>query len=318
MKKIVSIILAMFTILSTMIVCVGAADSNDTQTTPISLTVYDPETGEETIETYQIDSNIIATLSSKNHEITSSSVSEQTLSLLSGDSEFTDIGLSKVSNTTIAPYSPIGLFKITKELNIIDSYGTAFMISDNVAVTAAHNLYNKKKGKWYTGGYFYPGKHGSGIGNDAYGMSYAKKWAVCTQYIENTDKNLNKCYDWGAFVLKDPIGKKCGKLNLSSLSDAEIHNANLMTAGYPQYRDSIGTIINYCQYKQQMITSSVTPNYFTASVDCFSGQSGSPVFINNTVCGIVTARATSGSYSVYTRINDSAYAYLMQYAADNA
>ena len=148
-------------------------------------------------------------------------------------------------------------------------------------------------------------------------MAYAKKWAVCTQYIENTNPFDNVYYDWGAFVLSEPIGKKCGKLTLSPLSFYEISNQNIMTAGYPQ--ESVGMPINYCQYKQQSIATTVGDNYFTVPIVCEYGQSGSPVFVNNTVCGIVSGRAPDeGTYSDYTRINDTVYAYLMQYAADNA
>lgn len=322
MKKIISITLSILMIASAMVLCVGAVNDQDLKMKPISMTVYDPETGEETVETYQVNADIIAALSAQSKASAqfatneSHSVAEQTLNLLGGTSMFAESNLVKVSNTTVMPYSPIGFFKITKGLNLVESFGTAFMISDNVAVTAAHCLYNKDKNKWFSGGYFYPGKHGLGIGNDPYGMAYAKKWAVCTQYIENTDDRLNKCYDWGAFVLSEPIGKKCGKLTLSPLSFSEIANADAMTAGYPQ--ETVGFPINYCQYKQQSRVTVVEDNYFLALIDCEGGQSGSPVFVNNTVCGIVSGSARDSSYSAYTRINDAAYVHLMQYAADNA
>ena len=322
MKKLISITLSILMIASTMILCVGAVSDQGQKTESISMTVYDPETGEETVETYQVNADIIAALSAQSKAsaqaaaMESYSVAEQALGLLSGDSEFTDIGLSKVGNTTVMPYSPIGFLKTFKTLSIVDSLATAFMISDNVAVTAAHCLYNKKNGKWIGSAYFYPGKHGFGVGNDPYGRAYARKWAVCTQYIENTDENLNKDYDWGAFVLDKPIGQKCGKLTLSPLSFDEIANADAMTAGYPQYREALS--INYSQYTQQSRVTVVEDNHFKALIDCMSGQSGSPVFVNNTVCGIVSGRAPNGDYSAYTRINDTVYAYLMQYAADNA
>lgn len=318
MKKFLSIVLSVLMILSTVIIGAGAIEEN--QTKAISMTVYDLETGEETVETYEIDTQTLANMSSisNSNTLSVSSLPEQTLDLLSGDSEFTNIGLSKVSNTTVRPFSAIGLFKIVKELSILEGYGTAFMVSDKVAVTAAHNLYNKKKDKWYRGGYFYPGKNGAGIGNEPYGMCYAKKWAVCTQYIENTDSKLDSQYDWGAFVLDKPIGKECGKLTLSPLSYDEISNANLLTAGYPQYEDDIGTIVNYCQYKQQMRSDSIDPNTFAAPVNCRKGQSGSPVIANNVVCGILSSRGLNGEYTRYTRINETAYSYLMQFVADNA
>lgn len=310
-------------IASTMILCVGAVSDQGQKTESISMTVYDPETGEETVETYQVNADIIAALSAQSKAsaqaatMESYSVAEQSLDLLDGSSVFaTGTDLIKVNNTTVMPYSPIGFFKTFKTLNIVDSLSTAFMISDNVAVTSAHCLYDKANGKWIGSGYFYPGKHGFGVGNNPYGRAYARKWAVCTQYIENTDENLNPLYDWGAFVLDNPIGNKYGKLTMSPLSFYEISNKNIMTAGYPQ--ESVGTPINYYQYKQQSTATTVEDNYFIAPIICETGQSGSPVFVNNTVCGIVASSPDSGSHSTYTRINDTVYAYLMQYAADNA
>ena len=323
MRKLISITLSILMIASTMILCVGAVSDQGQKTESISMTVYDPETGEETVETYQVNADIIAALSAQSKAsaqtaaMESYSVAEQTLDLLGGSYSFvTGTDLVKVNNTTVMPYSPIGFFKTFKTLNILNGLATAFMISDNVAVTAAHCLYDKDNGKWIGSGYFYPGKHGFGVGNDPYGRAYARKWAVCTQYIENTNEKLNHLYDWGAFVLDNPIGNKCGKLTMSPLSFYEISNKNIMTAGYPQ--ESVGMPINYYQYKQQSTATTVEDNYFIAPIVCEKGQSGSPVFVNNTVCGIVSGRGNNDTYSNYTRINDTVYAYLMQYAADNA
>ncbi len=326
MKKLLSIFLTALMLISTVIISVGAINSDSTEPKSISMTVYDVETGEETVEEYQIDPEIIKALSSKAVATTtptimsSPSIPQYNLCLLSGDAEFTNIGLSRVSNSTLNPYSAIGLYKVKKELNITHGYGTAFMVSDNVAVTVAHNLYDKKNNKWFRSGDFYPGKNASGIGNEPYGWTYAKKWAVCTQYIENTDERYNSYYDWGAIVFDKPIGKKCGKLTLSPLSYDEIRNAELMTAGYPQYTSKSINLVNYCQYERKMSAAIIMPEFFTAPVYNLGGQSGSPVIANGVVCGIVSHKPEDEEtqQTTYTRINETAYSYLMQFVAENA
>lgn len=122
MKKIMSIMFSVLVILSTVTLLVSATNDSDSQTETISMTVYDVKTGEETIEEYQIDTEIIQSISSKLVDTTpsvimsSASIPQNNLCLLSGDAEFTNIGLQRVANSTLRPYSAIGLYKIKKEL----------------------------------------------------------------------------------------------------------------------------------------------------------------------------------------------------------
>lgn len=318
-KKIVSLILSIIIVFSSFIY-VGAVNTSAGNTTEsITMTEYDPTTGKTEEKVYEIDSSIIKAMTSDcSIDTKASMVNNSSANLLSLDSEFADIGLTKVSNTTIKPYSPIGLYKITSFAGTFAGYGTAFMISDNVALTCAHNLYNKEKNKWYSGGYFYPGKHGFGVTNDPFGATYAEKWAVCTQYIENQDEKLNHNYDWGAIVLAEDIGKKCGTLNISPLSSDEIRSSTVMTAGYPQSDTSILT--NYNQYKQNNTAQIIMNDFFTSSSFCKKGQSGSPAIVNNFVCGILCGRPKDSSIqsTTYTRISESAYSLIMQYVSENA
>lgn len=65
MKKLLSIFLTALMLISIVIISVGAINSDSTKPESISMTVYDVETGEETVEEYQIDTEIIKALSSK-------------------------------------------------------------------------------------------------------------------------------------------------------------------------------------------------------------------------------------------------------------
>lgn len=309
-QRFISIILAL-TMISTFIVFAGATSLHTESTEKITMTEYDLETGEETQKTYEIDSSIVKALSSSAVE-TASFDKPTHFGLYNADQEFADAGLTKVSNTKLMPYSPVGLFKITNSL-LITKYGTAFMVSDNVAVTAAHCLYNRDSKKWNSGGYFYPGKYAFGIGNEPYGMTYAKKWAVCTKYIEASSSSEAVLYDWGAFVLEDAIGKKCGKLTLSPLTDEEIKNSTFKTVGYPQP----STSFNYSQYQRSISSLNPASEYIISLMPSFVGQSGSPLILGNKVCGVLSASNTENTITYFARINESAYAYLLQFIEEN-
>ena len=75
-------------LISSVIISVGAINSDSTEPKSISMTVYDVETGEETVEEYQIDPEIIKALSSKTVAtatptiMSSPSMANQTISLL--------------------------------------------------------------------------------------------------------------------------------------------------------------------------------------------------------------------------------------------
>ena len=123
MKKLISVTLSILMIASTMILCVGAVSDQGQKTESISMTVYDPETGEETVETYQVNADIIAALSAQSKAsdqtavMESYSVAEQTLDLLGGSYSFvTGTDLVKVNDTTVMPYSPIGFYRFFQDI----------------------------------------------------------------------------------------------------------------------------------------------------------------------------------------------------------
>lgn len=308
--KLFSLLLSI-TIIFTVIVYAGAeSGTSQNETQSITMTEYDPETGNEIEKVYVIDSSIMNAMSLISVVPTKPLLNEPTAQLLSTNSSFSATSITEVSDTTVMPYSPIGFFKITGIAGVIKGYGTAFMVSKNVALTCAHNLYDKENNRWNSGGHFYPGKHGFGVMNDPFGATYAKKWAVCTQYIENTDRRLDPLYDWGAIVLDEPIGNECGYLPFSVIEFDDLINSSVLTSGYPQ--ESVGFPINYNQYKTTGTVNMVMDDFFSTTLTFEGGQSGSPVLYNGTVCGIVSC------VDFVTKISDTAYQYLTQYILDNA
>ena len=316
MNKIISITLSILMIASTMILCVGAVNDQDLKMKPISMTVYDPETGEETQEIYYFNSSNTQ-VSSCSHEASSLIDANKSVNTYSSlNNEFINAGLTKVTNTTQLPYSAIGQYVIP----VTQEYSTAFMISNNVAATAAHVLYDRENHKWKKSGNFYPGKNGLGISNNPFGYAYSRKWAVCTEYINSDPKKCACNYDWGAVVLSESIGNKCGKLSISNLQPYQITlSSSAITSGYPQSSSSL--LINYYQYKKDVSIKSASESVIYANGHSKPGQSGSPLLINNSVCGILSSsysRDDGSKETHYAKIGESAYYYLTQFIAENA
>lgn len=270
-------------------------------------------TGEEEEKTYEIDTTMIKALTeaNNNYSIINNNLSSA-FSLTSTNSLPSDY--VKVTNTQQRPYSAIGFLRCKKDsIFLTYGYGTAFLISDKFALTAAHNIYDKESNKWVKSGQFYPGKNGFGITNDPYGATYFDAMAVCTQYIDNTEPNTDSCYDWGVIRLHEGMGNVCGILPIANMSTGDLLAKTVFSSGYPQPTSTV----NYYQYRVNATVYGCEENRIFLSFTGVEGMSGAPVIASNgSVCAIATAAPTGGVYA--TKITDTVIGYLNQYISEHS
>lgn len=220
-----------------------------------------------------------------------------------------------VEDTELYPYSAIVYLEITWNLEGEKTRGTAFMISDDVAVTAAHCLYDAEKG-WPIAVKAYPAKNGEYFWNNPYGSSYSSKLGVCTEWRAainsgNTDdetQNIIKNNDWGAIKLILPLGKYTGTINLKAPTDDEIFNCPIKICGYPKnvYEDEDNSV--YQQYEMNGYVSSYTPSRLYYNIDTSGGQSGAPILSENNVAyGIHTYSSSNINFG--TRMTENMIYY---------
>ena len=197
------------------------------------------------------------------------------------------------------PYRAIALLEVwywSNELNAeVIGRGTATMISPNVALTAAHCLYDRELG-WPIVLRVSPGVYGSAYSpTRPFGVSYATEVVVSLPYHEiqdDNDPNLEK-YDWGLIYLDYPIGNESGYLGFEYTTGSmvtTIETPYSSISGYPGDRNQIdGSWATYNQYyavdeitqdtSGQMVFNGIAHEYreLMHIIDTGTGQSGSAI-----------------------------------------
>lgn len=232
----------------------------------------------------------------------------------------------KVTDADNMPFSAICYIDITFPNG--ETYpATAFMISGDVAMTAAHCLYDPLLGGWATSVRVIPGKSGYGFFNNPFGDANAEEIVVSTQWQQNVPNSSEipislRDYDWGFIRLDDSIGNDSGYLGIKY--DANFTNKTVTISGYPNPFPEGSNNKNYYQYETNGRIESMGDHRITHKLDTSEGQSGSPIFYWDStdqqwlVVGIhvscsVTENATSSHYHTgvwfYSQLFSFAWAY---------
>lgn len=200
----------------------------------------------------------------------------------------------QVSDPTSYPYYKTAYIKTVFNNNTYIP-GTAFMINKNVALTAAHCVYNGDA--TVVSSTLYPGRNGN---------SYTLSSTVKTTYLFNYD-GTNADADYAILVLRDDIGSTCGWFGLRYASNSTLKGLNITTAGYP---DDKASGDNRTMWTSTGKILSVTTNRFQHNADTYTGQSGSAIYHYNGSYGYqaVGIHTHGGNYA--RRITESLFNFL--------
>lgn len=206
----------------------------------------------------------------------------------------------KVEDTVPYPYSAICYIEISWP-DGSTGLGTAWIIYDNLAVTAGHCIYSADHGGWASKVKLWPGKNGYGLWNNPYGTTTAISLNTSSEWVTSEDENQ----DWAIMELADAIGEKTGCFGFGwtpySLTDEAV-----TISGYPgEHR--------YYQYKMSgSITDSSTYKLCYNAIDTSGGQSGSPIYNSvHIVYGIHCYGGTSTNSG--TRITKRVYDFFLTF-----
>lgn len=319
-KRLLAIILSM-TLFVLSVVGVGAVDATNEADT-FSMVSMNFATGVETESTFELTDSELelieeVVLSRKAPFDVTATPTLQT-GFESGNSSRAIIGDSDgrtpVANESQYPYSAIAYIEMVwPSLNPEEgpiASGTAFMISDSLALTSAHCIYNKNLGGWPVSIAAFPGKKGIGFWNDPYGSTYCYigEGYVCSDYISALEEGIAPYVkdDWAIIRLINPLGEDTGKFILDTLDNSQIIGASIKLCGYP------GDLGICEQFEMVGSIHAYDSGVLYYNMDSNDGQSGSPVFNINpnsngeyVVYGIHQGNSVSMGYNRCVRITQN-------------
>ncbi len=203
-----------------------------------------------------------------------------------------------INDTTVFPWRTACKVFVSFP-NGADYIGSAVLIDDSHALTAAHVVYADLDGGWADSVEVIPGYD---FGYRPYGTTYASYMWTFAGWIEDEDPN----WDLALLELSSPVGNQTGWLGLKSASDGELEGEVINTAGYPG--DLSG---GRGLYATDAVCDYVTAHQIMANgtFDVMGGQSGSGVWLltgtERHVVGVVAYESTS--YNKATRITAAKY-----------
>ncbi|MBT5263463.1 MAG: trypsin-like serine protease [Rhodospirillaceae bacterium] len=215
-----------------------------------------------------------------------------------------------VSDTTAFPWSAIVRVSVTFS-DGSSGWGTGAMISPNDVLTAAHVLWDETTSGYVTSVTITPGLNGSSQPFGSYGGTGTH---VSTTY----QTTLSSEHDYGVVNLSSNVGDTTGYFDYSSAFANDLEDKTVNTAGYPADLSPTGVLM----YSASDLVDFTFGNrlYYNGSLDTFSGQSGSPIWIYDTESDtrtLVGVHTTGGSsFNGGTQITAEIFADIAAWADD--
>jgi V8-like Glu-specific endopeptidase len=167
------------------------------------------------------------------------------------------------------PFSPI--CRLILDYDAGSGSGTGTLISENLILTAGHNIYQQKYGGWAKSVRAIPGCESAAC---PFGVTPASMLCVLEPWTTKEQHFPGSPYDLGLIVLSERIGKNAGYAGLRAfLDDSTLVGQNVIVSGYP------GDIGNGQEhYGHRGSVTNVSKQRFEYLNDTGKGQSGSPVY----------------------------------------
>jgi V8-like Glu-specific endopeptidase/TPR repeat protein len=153
--------------------------------------------------------------------------------------------------------------------------GSGFLVGPNHVLTAAHNLYDAKNGKWAQEVLFTPGRS-----HDKYPYGDCKGCILLVPQ-EWSDKKLKdkerEQYDFGMVILDTDIGNVTGWLGLLSLPKELLTEWPVTVTGYPGDKGT-GNYHSTQMWEMLNEIKTITNHQLFYDIDTWEGQSGSAIW----------------------------------------
>lgn len=296
-SKIIAVALSVSTLLLCMPSGNAMANTSDAENSQeYVLYSKDLVTGEEGYESIPISDDIISDSISEN--ISNISTSQNDDSYISPNAYIGEDDSYEIIKTSELPYKAVCNLKTYWDTNgdgVSDyiSGGSGCMIGRRILLTAAHVIYNPKRG-------------GKCVGVDAYPaqMRYYTPYGPYsgTKLFVNNDyhEQINTDDDWGLVILDNCVGDKTGWLELRNCTDELMLGKDVSVIGYPQGKDD--NRITMWRSDGKVIKE--TDEVLRYDCDTTGGCSGGPVIDSNNEIVAIHHGGVTDSYNVGAKVDD--------------
>ncbi len=186
--------------------------------------------------------------------------------------------------------------------------GSGAMIAPNLILTAAHNVYDRKTGKWATYVKATPTPSRNGGDRLPYGSYDAENYVIFDEYRTQSQELSEYQYDMAVIRLNQAVDSRVGELRIAKTSTVGQH---IQIPGYPlESPQKFGVM-----YTMFGDIESIDNKLLRYQIDTEGGQSGSPVLNEQgEIIGVHIAGFSNGSTYVYNgarRVDDDTDALIV-------
>ena len=215
------------------------------------------------------------------------------------------------------PYSAIGLLKVEYPHEII-SYRTGVLISENIVLTAGHNLYDPRRNPNSPSDIlgspvnieFYPG-----LTNNQSIFEKCEFKKFYTNYRNKRDE------DYGIIILKESIGKKTGFFELKIFNEKNDMSNICVNCGYPLNKTTGDNNVFYQYEDKGKILELENSDVIVSGIKSSYGQSGAGLFICKDnkyyVIGVHVASSFDDKLFYATMINKKRFNQIQTWIQEN-
>ena len=209
---------------------------------------------------------------------------------------------TKVANTSVYPWRAICRLIITRDDGRV-AVGSGWLNGKGTVITAGHCVFSNELKKWHKSIIVIPGKNHT---SEPYGNITSSNF----HSVKGWTEQLNSEYDYGSIILTNKIGERTGYFGFRYDPDSEIKNKPIINSGYPADKSGDQTDT---QWFTKGGIENLNPRKVYYKLDTFGGNSGSPVWIDDSNNQAICIHAYGGCPNSGTRINKEVFNNLLNW-----
>ena len=226
----------------------------------------------------------------------------------------------RIFNTQENPFSFICALDLhfPEHVSAIPFVGTGALISPNVVLTCAHNIYDHQSKTAIHRITAAPGQ--AGLNQKPFGIIDAARAFVPQEFMQSETSRLE--FDYAALILREPVGNDTGHFGIIEASIADLVEHNIHLTGFPalaNFEFGTGKAMLHHAAPFRNLEGGVISHFADAS----GGNSGSPLYfyehdnqdLEPRVVGVHSGGLDNGAYNHGVALAGSVFDHVEQWIA---